>query len=200
MFSYLFLSIIFCTCSLSPLITFPPTVSPSPDLLSKLVSPSECQCLDGEAPIPSALQVQRHPVNFFTGRAGIKFQGAHNHTHAYSFSLSLACSLPSVFFFFFCFNPLFLLFSGHSSPSLPLTHSLTLSPEHPFFPFALFSSLSLPLLSCLWVKFSRCTWWRHHPGAPVSCLPSSRLLCCHRGHGEVNLETVATINSCILLF
>lgn len=81
-----------------PLLPFP-CISPSPDPLGKLVSPPECQRLDGEAPIPSTSQVQRHPVNLFTGWAGIKFHGArnhthiiHEHTHTYSPALTLLSS------------------------------------------------------------------------------------------------------------
>ncbi len=129
-------------------------------------------------------------AEFFTGRAGMKFQGAANHTHCIHkhthyplhSSFLLSPSFPHIFL---------------ATPLL-LPHSLT-RPSIFLFGF-FFLPLSLSLLSCFRVKFSRCTWWQHHPGAPVSCLPSSRLLCCHRGNGEVNLETVATINSCILLF
>lgn len=169
----------------------PSTVSPTPDLFSVLVTPSQCWRLDGEVPALSDSQVQRHPMNFFTERAGMRFQGACNHTNTHTaytntlilFSSPTHCSSSPSFNLLFLATPLF------------LPHSL------PFFICPLFPPpLSPSLLSCLGVKFSRCTWWQHHPGAPVSCLPSSPLLCCHRGHREVNLETVATINSCILLF
>lgn len=107
-------------------------VSPSPDPLSKLVSPSECQSLDREAPTPSTSQVQRHPMNFFTGRAGVKFQGtaiihtAYTNTHLFSLSLSAHYSLPPSFF---CFHPLFLIFSW---PLLSVSPSRSLSPRsHP---------------------------------------------------------------------
>lgn len=141
-----FLSIIFFTCSLALLITFPP---PSPQLLTCSVYslPLQCWRLDGEAPALSDSQVQRHPMNFFTERAGMRFQGARNHTHtAYTNTLILfpspthCSSSPS-------FNHLFF---GHSS-FFPTPHA-------PLFLLPSFSpSLSPSLLSCLGVKFSRCT-------------------------------------------
>lgn len=128
----------------------PSTVSPTPDLFSVVVTPSQCWRLDGEAPALSDSQVQRHPMNFFTERAGMRFQGACNHTNTHTlhtqthlfFSprLLTALLLPPLTFFFWP-----LLFLPHSSRS-PFSFAL-------FFP----PPLSPSLLSCLGVKFSRCT-------------------------------------------
>lgn len=128
----------------------PSTVSPTPDLFSVLVTPSQCWRLDREAPALSDSQVQRHPMNFFTERAGMRFQGACNHTNTHTlhtqthlfFSprLLTALLLPPLTFFFWP-----LLFLPHSSRS-PFSFALLFPPP-----------LSPSLLSCLGVKFSRCT-------------------------------------------
>lgn len=146
-FSCHFLSIIFLHLLIISPYYLSSTISSSPDLLSKLVRPLECRCLDAEAPIPSTSQVQRHPVNFFTG-AGRKFQGAHVQKHTLILALSCLHTILHLSFFF-AFTSFSSYFFGHSSPSPPLT----LSYSSTYF----FSSLSPSLLSCLRVKFSRCT-------------------------------------------
>ena len=124
-----------------PLITLPPpkhththtlAVSPSPDLLCKLVL-QECQCLDGEAPIQSGWWVQKASCEFLH-RKGLAESFNHAHcAHKHSSSTFL-------FSFFFLPSPSFPhIFSGHSSPPPPTLSSF------------------LSLLSCLGVKFSRCT-------------------------------------------
>lgn len=112
------------------------TISPSPDLLSKLVKPSECRCLDGEAPIPSTSQVQRHPVNFLQKRLAESFK-VHAYKNTHLFLLSPAYT-PSSTSLFFC---LVLIFFSHSSPLPPLT----LSAEHLSISFPPFHYLSSPV-------------------------------------------------------
>lgn len=113
---FYFLSVIFCTCSLSHLITFPLAIS-SPDPLTKLVRPPEWQGLDREAPVLSKSQVQRHPVNSFLGMTSMKFQAT---------VCTLGCILPlfalTLIFFVFlatviCAQPSFLPFLPFSPVS-----------------------------------------------------------------------------------
>lgn len=120
----------------------PSTVSPTPDLFSVLVTPSQCWRLDGEAPALSDSQVQRHPMNFFTERAGMRFQGACNHTNTHTlhtqthlfFSprLLTALLLPPLTFFFWP------LLSFFPTPHAPLFHLPS---------FSLFPLSVSPLLS-----------------------------------------------------
>lgn len=103
----------------------PSTVSPTPDLFSVLVTPSQCWRLDGEAPALSDSQVQRHPMNFFTERAGMRFQGACNHTNTHTaytntlilFSSPTHCSSSPSFNLFF-----WPLLSFFPTPHAPLFH------------------------------------------------------------------------------
>lgn len=100
----------------------PSTVSPTPDLFSVLVTPSQCWRLDGEVPALSDSQVQRHPMNLFTERAGMRFQGACNHTNTHTaytntlilFSSPTHCSSSPSFNLLFLATP---LFRPHSSRS-----------------------------------------------------------------------------------
>lgn len=112
----------------------PSTVSPTPDLFSVLVTPSQCWRLDGEVPALSDSQVQRHPMNFFTERAGMRFQGACNHTNTHTaytntlilFSSPTHCSSSPSFNLLFLATPLFLPHSSRSPFSFALP-SLRLS-------------------------------------------------------------------------
>lgn len=106
----------------------PSTVSPTPDLFSVLVTPSQCWRLDGEVPALSDSQVQRHPMNFFTERAGMRFQGACNHTNTHTaytntlilFSSPTHCSSSPSFNLLFLATPLFLPHSSRSPFSFAL--------------------------------------------------------------------------------
>lgn len=106
----------------------PSTVSPTPDLFSVLVTPSQCWRLDGEVPALSDSQVQRHPMNFFTERAGMRFQGACNHTSTHTaytntlilFSSPTHCSSSPSFNLLFLATPLFLPHSSRSPFSFAL--------------------------------------------------------------------------------
>lgn len=106
----------------------PSTVSPTPDLFSVLVTPSQCWRLDGEVPALSDSQVQRHPMNFFTERAGMRFQGACNHTNTHTaytntlilFSSPTHCSSSPSFNLLFLATPVFLPHSSRSPFSFAL--------------------------------------------------------------------------------
>lgn len=106
----------------------PSTVSPTPDLFSVLVTPSQCWRLDGEVPALSDSQVQRHPMNLFTERAGMRFQGACNHTNTHTaytntlilFSSPTHCSSSPSFNLLFLATPLFLPHSSRSPFSFAL--------------------------------------------------------------------------------
>lgn len=106
----------------------PSTVSSTPDLFSVLVTPSQCWRLDGEVPALSDSQVQRHPMNFFTERAGMRFQGACNHTNTHTaytntlilFSSPTHCSSSPSFNLLFLATPLFLPHSSRSPFSFAL--------------------------------------------------------------------------------
>lgn len=106
----------------------PSTVSPTPDLFSVLVTPSQCWRLDGEVPALSDSQVQRHPMNLFTERAGMRFQGACNHTNTHTaytntlilFSSPTHCSSSPSFNLLFLATPLFLPHSSCSPFSFAL--------------------------------------------------------------------------------
>lgn len=110
----------------------PSTVSPTPDLFSVLVTPSQCWRLDGEVPALSDSQVQRHPMNFFTERAGMRFQGACNHTNTHTaytntlilFSSPTHCSSSPSFNLLFLATPLFLPHSSRSPFSFALFFTL----------------------------------------------------------------------------
>lgn len=100
----------------------------TPDLFSVLVTPSQCWRLDGEVPALSDSQVQRHPMNFFTERAGMRFQGACNHTNTHTaytntlilFSSPTHCSSSPSFNLLFLATPLFLPHSSRSPFSFAL--------------------------------------------------------------------------------
>lgn len=106
----------------------PSTVSPTPDLFSVLVTPSQCWRLDGEVPALSDSQVQRYPMNLFTERAGMRFQGACNHTNTHTaytntlilFSSPTHCSSSPSFNLLFLATPLFLPHSSRSPFSFAL--------------------------------------------------------------------------------
>lgn len=106
----------------------PSTVSPTPDLFRVLVTPSQCWRLDGEVPALSDSQVQRHPMNLFTERAGMRFQGACNHTNTHTaytntlilFSSPTHCSSSPSFNLLFLATPLFLPHSSRSPFSFAL--------------------------------------------------------------------------------
>lgn len=129
-FSRHFLSIIFLHLLIISPYYLSSTIPSSPDLLSKLVRPLECRCLDTEAPIPSTSQVQRQPVNFFTGGAGRKFQGALIQKH--TLILALSCLRTILHLSFFLPSPPF----PHIFLATPLLlpHSLSLTRASLSFP------------------------------------------------------------------